>query len=75
MLNDSKDIMLQRFIFPINAVLSIILFIKESLKKIMFPQKNYINIFFTLIRNIIRTISDGSCDTEDWSSDSCRNTT
>ncbi len=62
--------MLQRFLFPINAVL----LIKESWKKIMVSSKNNIHIFSTLIWNIIRTISDGWYDTEDWSSD-CWNTT
>ena len=66
-------IMLQKIIFQINAVLLNFLFIKESWKK-----KNIVHKYFVQLYTInvswaanqhIRMISEGSCDTEDWSND------
>ncbi len=62
------------FLFQINAVLLNFLVIKESWKNVKCSHKN-INLFSILLRrNVswaanqhIRMISEGSCDSEDWS--------
>ncbi len=73
--------MLQKIIFQINAVLLNFLFIKESCKITYYGfHKKYeaAKLFSKLIiiRNVswtanqyISMISEGSCDTEDWSND------
>ena len=64
--------MLQKIIFQINAVLLNFLFIKESWKKNIvhkyFVQLYTINVSWAADHHI-RMISEGSCDTEDWSND------
>ncbi len=58
------------YLFQINAVLFNFLFIKESWRKITFSKNQLIikNVSWAANQHM-RMISEGSCDTEDWSND------
>ena len=70
-------IMLQKILFQINAVLLNFLFIKESweIKCVTDSTKKLFSTLIIIINvswasnHHIRVISEGSCDTEDWSND------
>jgi len=61
-------IMLQKCLFQINAVILIIYFFLIH-QKIGFHENIFQHIFSWAANQHIRMISEGSCDTEDWSND------